>query len=401
MSEDGEFRGAGHFRIDRAKALEKLSAFQLERGADFLLPLARCAAAAEARSLVVKGRTALKAAFDGTPFTRAELADPYGALFIEGSDPRRRHFAAFLLGALRTRPREVTVVSGPPEARFRLLTRSLDAESVEPGGGPAWGTTVLVRWGPTGWFRHAAAAKRAARRAWAMTPEGFTVDGSAPGLRPSGSNLVRRRDHGGLALRLTPPSDPAETEVVFCSYGVAVETIRTLLPGGQVRAWVNDDAFALTASQSAVVEDVRRQKALDAVGAAAAEFLPETARRLAEALPEGRLAAAGPEWTPEARSWFAATVRRLCDEKRPIPTALYEAPFLIDARGCALSLAGLRRGLPPDAPASFSTVRTEHPRLLVPVAYCPRREDRALLESVFSGALHDATQLIESLAGLK
>lgn len=401
MKEGAEFKGSGHFRIDRARALKTLSAFQLENGAEFLLPLARCAAAAEARSLAVKGRTALKATFDGTVFTRDELADPYGALFVEGSDPRRRHFAAFLLGALRTKPRDIEVVSGRPESRVRLLTSSIHEESVKPGGDDGWGTTVRVRWGPVGWFRYAAAAKSAARRAWVMTPEDFTVDRRRPGEHPSGSNLVRRQDAGGLRLHLAPSKDPAETEVTFCSFGVAVETIKTLLPGAQVRAWVNDDAFTLTASQSAVVEDARRQKALDAVGAAAAKFLPETARKLAEALPEGRSASGGPVWTQEARAWFAASVTRLASEKRTVPTALWDAPFLIDVSGRALSLDGLRRGRPVGSGVAFSTVASKGLRPPVPVAHCPRREDRALLESVFPGSLHDATQLIESLAELK
>ncbi|TPW16954.1 MAG: hypothetical protein FD126_3765, partial [Elusimicrobia bacterium] len=282
MSEPGEFREAGYFRVDRAKALEKLSSFQLERGEQFLLPLARCAAAAGARLLAVSGRTTLLASFDGTPFTRGELEDPYGALFIEGADPRRLHFAAFLLGALRTRPREVRVSSGRGADRHLLRTSGLEGERVVPDDGRDVGTVVHVGWGPLGWFKGAAGpAKRAALEAWVLTPPGFTVDGAPPWGKPSPGRLVSLQETGGLALRLEPPDDPAETRITFCSLGVAVETISTLLPEAQVRAWVNDAAFSLTASQSAVVEDVRRQAALDAVAAAAAEFLPETARRFA------------------------------------------------------------------------------------------------------------------------
>lgn len=149
MSEAGEFKGSGFFRIDRAKALEKLSAFQLERGEQFLLPLARCAAAAGSGRLEVKGSTSLTARFGGTAFTRAELEDPYGALFVEDSDPRRRHFAAFLLGVLRTRPREVAVSSGAGEARFRLRTSGLETETVEPDERRDVWTNIHVRWG--GW----------------------------------------------------------------------------------------------------------------------------------------------------------------------------------------------------------------------------------------------------------
>lgn len=401
MSEAGEFREAGYFRIDRAKALEKLSAFQLERGEQFLNPLARCAAAAEARILRVTGRTKLQVSFDGVPFTRSELEDPYGALFVEGADPRRLHFAAFLLGALRTRPKEVRVSSGHGAERYLLRASGLEGESVVPDDGRDVGTVVHVGWGGLGWLKGVASpAKRAARDAWVLTPPGFTVDGAPPWEKPGPGRLVSLEKMGGLTLRLEPPVDPAETRITFCSLGVAVETISTLLPDVQVRAWVNDDAFALTASHSAVVEDVRRQKALDAVASAAAEFLPETARRLAAALPEGRSASAGPAWTDAARAWFAATVRRLAGERRAVPPALWEAPFLTDASGRALSLAGARRGKTPYGKLAFSTARAPGVRLPAPVAYCPRPDDRALLESVFPGALHDATQLVESLSRL-
>lgn len=401
MSEAGEFREAGYFRIDRAKALEKLSAFQLERGEQFLLPLARCAAAAGARLLKVQGRTSLQAVFDGEPFTRAELEDPYGALFIPDSDPRRRHFAAFLLGALRTRPKEVRVASGRGAERHVLRASGLEGESVASDAGGDVDTVVSVGWGALGWVkRRAEPAKRAAREAWVLTPPGFTVDGAAPWERPSPGRLVRLEDYGGLRLRLQPPDDPSRTRITFCSLGVAVETIATLLPDAQVRAWVNDDAFALTASQSAVVEDVRRQKALDAVASGAAEFLPETARRLTAALPTGRSASAGPGWAEEARAWFAATALRLSSERRTLPQDLWEAPFLTDASGRALSLADAGRGKTADGKLAYSTSRVVGARLPSPVVHCPRPADLALLESVFPGSLHDATQLVESLGRL-
>lgn len=401
MSGAAEFRGSGHFRIDRAKALEKLSAFQLERGTDFLLPLARCAAAAGARLLTVKGQSALKAAFDGVPFSREELADPYGALFTEDAEPRNRHFAAFLLGALRTKPREVVVTSGPPDRRFRLRAADLRTETLEPDDGREVLTVVHVRWGPLRWFRAAGPAKAAARAAWVLTPRGFTVDGSATSERASAQHLVKEDDRGGLRLRLRPPDDPAETLVTFCSFGVAVETVKTLLPDCQVRAWVNDDAFALTASQAAVVEDARRQKALDAVAAAAARFLAETGERFAAAHPEGRSASGGPSWTGAARAWFAAEAQRRALGEGRLLSVLWETPFLTDAAGRALSLSSLRRSQSAGGKAAYSSVRAAGAKLPMPVAYCPRAADRALLQSVFPGNMHDATHLIESLARLK
>lgn len=400
MNEAGEFKGSGHFRVDRAKAVEKLSAFQLEQGEQFLLPLARCAAAAGAQVLEVKGVARLEARFTGTPFTREELADPYGALFIEDPDPRRHQLAVFLLGVLRTRPREVVVASGSGIGRFRMLVSGLDRESIEPDGHRDVGTTVRVSWGAFRGFKRVGAAKAAAREAWVLTPPGFKLDGGRAWGRVSEGRLVRNEERNGRKLRLEPP-EGSVTRITFCSFGVAVETIETLLPEGQVRAWVNDDSFSLTASQSAVVEDVRRQKALDAVGAAAAGFLPETARMFSAALPEGRAVSGGPAWAAEARSWFSDTMRRAAAESRGSPEILWETPFLTDASGRALSPATLKSGLASHGQAAYSTFRSFGSRLPRPVVYCPDKGDRALLEALFPGSLQDATQLIESLANLK
>lgn len=400
MSEEAEFRGSGAFRVDRARALEKLSSFQLERGEQFLLPLARCAAAAGSRELDVRGVVTLKAVMDGRPFSRQELADPYGALFADDSDPRLRHFAAFLLGALRMRPKEIVVASGPKGSRFRLRIRDLSGEDVAPDAGPDAGTEVFLRWGGLRGFRVSWPAKDAARAAWAFTPKGFRLDGH-PARTTLDDALESVSEAGGLTVRVAPPEDPAETRITLCSYGVAVETIKTLLPAWQVRAWVNDDAFSLTASQASVVEDERRQRALDAVAAAAAAFLPEAARRLTQALPEGWAASRAPYWAGAARSWFAETLRRSAAERRPAPDALWQTPFLEDASGRALCPVTLRREVASGGKAAYSKAKTGSARLPRTVAYCPRPEDRALLEALFPGALLDATQLIESLDLLK
>lgn len=399
MSE-GEFRGSGYFRVDRAKAVEKLSAFQLEQGEQFLLPLARCAAAAGAQVLEVRGVARLEARFTGTPFTREELADPYGALFVEDPDPRRHQLAVFLLGVLRTRPSEVAVASGNGVARFRVRVSGLDGETVEPDEHQDVGTTVRVSWGAIRGFKRIGAAKAAAREAWVMTPQGFKVDGARPWAMVSERRLLRNEERNGLKLRLEPP-EGSVTSITFCSFGVAVETIETLLPEGQIRAWVNDDSFSLTTSQSAVVEDVRRQKALDAVGAAAANFLPEAARMFSAALPEGRAVSGAPAWAAEACAWFSDTMRRAAAEGRKAPDILWETPFLTDASGRALSPATLKSGLATGGQAAYSTFRSFGSRLPRPVAYCPDKGDRALLEALFPGSLLDATQLIESLTQLK
>lgn len=401
MTDGAEFRGSGSFRVDRARALEKLSAFGFERGTDFLLPLARCAAAAEARALAVKGRTAMTASFDGRPFTRAQLVDPYAALFAEDADPAARELAVFLLAALRTAPAEISVTSGTPGVRTRLSVRDLRSESAADDEGLEWNTVVRVSWGPLGLGRALKEAKAAARAAWALTPEGFTVDGVPPCPKPAPERVQATERDGVRTVRVAPPEDPAESSVTFCVGGVAVETIRTVLPTAQVRAWVDDPRLRLTVSQSAVVEDVRREEALSAATAAAARFFEATAGRLSGYEPEGREAERAGVWSRAARAWLLDTLKSLARDGRAVPDPLLHAPVLLDALGRGLSVVALRRDKLADGKVDFSRVRAKSDRLPSPVVLVRDEEDLALLERLFPGALNDATQLIESLAKLR
>lgn len=386
MTDGAEFRGSGYLRVDREKALEKLSAFGLERGTDFLLPLARCAAAAEARSLAVKGRASLTAAFDGVPFSRAELVDPYAALFAEGAEPRLTQLAVFLLAALRTRPREVSVTSGKPGSRFILRVKDLRSETLSDDDGKDWSTVVRIAWGGLSWARAVPAAKAAARAAWVLTPAGFTVDGKAPAGRPGPATAAERDGVRTVLLGLPDPAE--ETRVTFCAGGVAVETIATVLPTAQVRAWVDDPRLTLTASQAAVVEDARREEALAAVGAAAERFWRAGAGRLGADAPAQR------------RDWLLRTAVRIAGAGRPLPPELAAAPLLSDALGRPLSPDGLEAALRPDGRVEYSRVRADAKRLPSPVVLVRGPAELELLEALFPGALRDVTQLIESLAKL-
>ncbi|MDE2292631.1 MAG: hypothetical protein KGL53_11165, partial [Elusimicrobia bacterium] len=127
MSDDGaEFVESGSLRVDRPRALEKLRRYQLgdpRRGVLFWL---RCACAAGAKFVNVEpGPNTLVLTFDGRPLARADLRDPYGALFVEDAEPRGRQLALGMLWAMRLEPSSLELESGEEGRRLRLSARGL------------------------------------------------------------------------------------------------------------------------------------------------------------------------------------------------------------------------------------------------------------------------------------
>ena len=114
-SDEGELVESGTFRVDRQKMLETLSRYQLPRPEDFFNAWARCAVvsgAADVRLYQVSGETGhgFEVSFDGRPFTREELCDPYAGL-LAGDRDRNAYLAAGLLALFRTGPRSITISS--------------------------------------------------------------------------------------------------------------------------------------------------------------------------------------------------------------------------------------------------------------------------------------------------
>ena len=123
----------GSFRVDRARALEKLSAFR-RRDVGAVMLLARCAAAAGATQLTLDdGGRVIEVRFDGTPFARAELVDPYAALLGEEGEgsPRGRWLALALVHAWRPSLKLLTLDSGKGPERVRLSAEGLAGERVD------------------------------------------------------------------------------------------------------------------------------------------------------------------------------------------------------------------------------------------------------------------------------
>ncbi|MBI2361822.1 MAG: hypothetical protein HYV15_00345 [Elusimicrobia bacterium] len=134
MSDEGEFVESGSFRVDRAKALEKLVGFR-RRDVGCVMLFARCAAAAGAKALEIdEGKDSITLRFDGAPFTRRELIDPYAALFSEegaAAEPRRRWLALAFVHAWRPSLRSVSFASGSGAERVSLEGSAFGEERVD------------------------------------------------------------------------------------------------------------------------------------------------------------------------------------------------------------------------------------------------------------------------------
>lgn len=405
MSEGGVFKEAGFLRVDRERALEKLALFAMPRGEMFLLPLVRCAVAAGAKTLTLSRQArGLEVRFDGDPFARAALADPYAALLNEDGGRASRHLAAGLLTALRTRPSRIAVESGADARRVRLVIRSLREESLEPASRGTHDTLIRIEWPLWRSWRAARAALAAARDACPLVPRGFYIEGAS--LKPGAPSWPEHSDFSAGEARGTlrlPARNAENSTVTFCHDGVEVETVRTWLPWAQVRAWVEDPGLRLNASQSGVVEDQRRRAALDAVTAAAREFLLEAARDLAKARPPG--ANAGSDWGKfaAAKDWLREACANLPREKasgdgQPVLRALWDAPVLVDVCYRPLTLAELGAAREETGAVAWSRTACPGSHPAERVAWCPDDGARALLKSCFGASLRDLTELIESLS---
>jgi len=150
-AEEGILVESGSFRVDRAKALEKLSQYQLENPALFTLSWVRVAVGSGAKNISFDfdGRT-LEIRFDGRALPKTALSDPYGGLFAEvgEAESRLKHLAFGVLGSLRLSASEIRVVSGTGADRRRLIVSSLESERIDtlPTDGGDGTTAVRIVW---------------------------------------------------------------------------------------------------------------------------------------------------------------------------------------------------------------------------------------------------------------
>lgn len=270
---------SGSFRIDRHRAIEKLSRFQADGALRRLGLWLRCAVAAGASEFVIDGGLSFREyRFDGTPFTPEELADPYAVLFNEETEvePRLRFAALALLNSYHRAVSSVELVSGTGKRRIRLSASRAGAEEISaPGKGDAAEdrTTVRVRWSlisATTDANHPAYGfgrpmNPAQHPLW-MSPIPVRMTGSFRAMRDFSLPLKP----AGAAKATSDPRIHVEhswnvtllgPRFFIGTYGVEVEPLEGIRAPITLSGWIDDPLISLDASFSRVIKNERYERA--------------------------------------------------------------------------------------------------------------------------------------------
>lgn len=194
--------------------------------------------------------------FDGHPLTEEPMEDPYCALFADpgAAHPRDKQLAVGILGALRSDPESVTVLSGEPGWRLRCRVVSVDEDSVERADDVGTDTVLRVRWSnPITAASCRSACFRLAAESCALLEIPVYIAGK-PYPRPDDDPV--RFDARGFRGRLRrAPSGAKASRIDLYKNGVLAERATYRFDGEQIDAHINGDHFLLGASQSGVHRD--------------------------------------------------------------------------------------------------------------------------------------------------
>lgn len=445
-----ELLDTGSFRVDRARALDKLIRFQLPDAELFALPWIRCAAASGAGRIEIRARSdEFQLAFDGDPLAPDDLRDPYRCLFDKPApgSARLRELAVGLLTALRLRPKEISVISGTyGQNRFRLSLNAPDREAILASADPRSGTIVTVHFGSLLSTLNKKLAARLAALGRCSRARIILEGVGETGGWPAGFGEGLSFEEGELYGTLDAPAEVgSDSALAAYKLGAEAGALRQSLALAQVDGFVNDDGFSLNASQTAVARNRRFSKTMLRVGEKAVELLLRTARtqreRLAEVFPllddgweyfwrdrlERRWAAESPIMFPPAR-WLkeplASTFERLTDPSGyddkvrrirraarltdwlreaalkhgggpgretdgELGRALRAAPLLFSTDGRLLSLEELDLQKKSVGRILFSARRSPVPNSCLTAVYLSSGRDLAFLKEVFNSAVFD------------
>ena len=299
---EGELISTGAFRVDREKALEKLSRYQTPDPSLFMLPWVRAAVAGGAThigmSLAKDGNFIM--AFDGEP-VRPDLADPSACLFADAPDPRLKQLAVGILAALRLNPHEVTLTSGRAGERRCLKLggsdETLEAVESENENTILWVLFLQDRLAED-WNRKVFEACRAS-----PVPMRIGDSDLAPFDGKDAVGLMIRE--GGRRVWLEP-AEPESASIQVFQHGVYVCDWKW--PGGPLLpadGFIDDPALELNASQTGVVADHRRKAAEAALLQAAGPLVAAVAGTQRERLLRLRGRLSERAWRKAWRIWVA------------------------------------------------------------------------------------------------
>lgn len=313
MAGDGKLVESGAFRVDRSRALDKLMRFQLPEVRMYPLPWVQAAVAGQASAVHVLTQPAgLEFSFDGLPWSRRDLADPYRHLFDEdpdGSHTRYRELAIGILTALRVPPLHLTATFVDEGKEWVLHVKDVTTETLGEGElkdrpAPAMRLFVAAR---TAFTREREFLERYARHCPIPIEFGRTRIVAAPSAP---SILEASFEEAGVSGRLVLPQwAPESSRIELITHGVTVAEEWLRLPGVQVEGWVRNDGFRKTLSQMGVVKDSYYLQATGALAVHSVRMLKEVAARVAARADEVGRALVAPDarahWMPWDRSGLA------------------------------------------------------------------------------------------------
>lgn len=267
----GRVDSHGSFTLDREQAREKLRAFQVAEPHRYVLHIVALA--------VLRGATALDfeidsddlwARFDGAPLSAQDFEDLYGASFAESPDDverARQQLALAIHAALALEPRRVSITSGPPEARVRLVARPGAEDRVEQAAAGE-GTEIHVKLALgsvvgrffrrlRGQLPEVLALRERARHApipITLGGEGLSagIAAAVPGLTHA---ITLADTDGRTCFAGMRPGPCAELRLV--RHGVWIETLAPAHLPGEAYAVVVDDALPTDLSATQVVRAER------------------------------------------------------------------------------------------------------------------------------------------------
>jgi len=321
MEEDGEavWVGGGSFKVDREKALEKLSAFRLAGEHRFLEAWMRAAVANEATRVDLRLRPdGLTMEFDGRGFKADDLKEPYGVLFEKEKEKTedRRYLALGILSLLPDKPGAVDVFYGAPGQRLRTTVSRLDAETTVPVDGEERNTLLRVVSLERPQRLRSAAGKLPG--ICAMSPARIFIDGvEIPRYPRRAEEPGAWVEEPGFRAWIGLPEDGSPGSFVELSVdGVRLDWIRMDDHDARVIAHVDASGLSMNADHSKPVLNDRFRALSNRIQNAAPALAALAAGRLKKAFD-------GDPWNVRARLWLRdLAARRLTNPETDADDAL-------------------------------------------------------------------------------
>ncbi|TBR18348.1 hypothetical protein EPO15_15295, partial [bacterium] len=301
--EKGELVESGSFRVDRARALEKLSAFR-RRDVGCVMLFARAAAASGARELSIeRASRSIVFRFDGKPFARGELADPFAVLFEEGrgGDERRRWLALAMIHAWRPSLTKLSVASGLDPDGALVTADGLGSEKVENGGTSDGRTLVTLELGASdeGHWRHPAAPElivcNPRSHLWGRMAVSVSSAGRVEGRfvpAAAGPGELAFDENGVFGHISVPPQPALESSVDAYLQGVYAGRLDWRDQSLPVVGKADDPSLSLDASLASVVQNEARERLEELIRRRAAELALRVAGEQAALMAEAAKALA-------------------------------------------------------------------------------------------------------------